>query len=341
MTRTPTQQRAWDDLLAVDAPRPTPDPAWPAPLRARLEGAARSAVADLPPEVTLRLNKSALDALNCDGRYLDLRAQPFEWSPRLLLGKLAHRAIELDHAGGFQRPVRDLVAHAWMEAATDRGSAAAFVAELGGVAADGLRGAVSQRVISFRESFPALPPTAEVRSEKPYLVRLADGRVELRGVPDLVLGRAMATERRMLLVDIKTGGRGPHHLHDMRFYALLATLATGIAPFRVATYYLDEAGWEHEDITFDHLEAAARTVADKLVRAGALGRQPAPEPLRLVPGPACRWCRRAPDCPAAAMASDVAAVVADDAAGLTDDVAALVDEVAAVVPTWQTTLPPS
>jgi hypothetical protein len=326
VTRTPTQQRAWDDLLAIDQPRPTPDPAWPQPLRTRLEEAARRAVDDLPPEVRLRLNKSALDALNCDGRYLDLRAQPFEWSPRLLLGKLAHRAIELDHAGGFQRPVHALVEHAWTEVATDRGSAAAFVSELGGVAADGLRGAVSQRVISFRESFPVLPPTAEVRAEKPYLVRLADGRVELRGVPDLVLGRALASERRMLLVDIKTGSRGPHHLHDMRFYALLATLATGIAPFRVATYYLDEAGWEYEDITFDHLEAAARTVADKLVRAGTLSPQPTSEPLRLVPGPACGWCRRAPECPAAAMASDVAAVVADDAAALADDPAALLTE---------------
>lgn len=80
----------------------------------------------------LRINKTALDALNCDGRYLDLRAQPFAWSVRLLAGKLAHRAIELDHAGGFQRPVGDVVTHAWMETATDRGSAARFAAELAG-----------------------------------------------------------------------------------------------------------------------------------------------------------------------------------------------------------------
>lgn len=306
MTRTPTQQRAWKELLAVDQPRPTPDPAWLDPLHARLEAAALRACADLPPQTVLRLNKTALDALNCDGRYLDLRTRPFEWSPRLLLGKLAHRAIELDHAGGFRRPVRELVAHAWMETATDRGSAANFVAELGGVAADGLRGAVSQRVISFRESFPCLPATAEIRAEKPYVVRLAQGEVELRGVPDLVLGRAVATERRMLLVDLKTGSRSPHHLHDMRFYALLATLATGVAPFRVATYYLDEAAWEHEDITFDHLEAAARTVADKIVRAGALADPPEPEHLRLVPGPSCGWCGRAPECPVTAVEQSVA-----------------------------------
>lgn len=252
----------------------------------------------MPPDATLRLNKTALDALNCDGRYLDLRSSPFTWSGRLLLGKLAHRAIELDHAGGFVRPVDAIVAHAWMETATDRGSAADFVASMDGVAADGLRGAVSERVISFRESFPSLPSTAEVRSEKPYVVRLGQGRIVLRGVPDLVLGRALAHQRRVLLVDLKTGGRGWHHLHDMRFYALLATLATGVAPFRVATYYLDECAWEHEDIDYDHLEAAARTVADKMQRAAALVVPPPVEQQRLLPGPACRWCSRASQCPA-------------------------------------------
>lgn len=128
-------------------------------------------------------------------------------------------------------------------------------------------------------------------------------------MPDLVLGRALATERRVLLVDLKTGNRGPHHLHhlhDMRFYALLATLATGVAPFRVATYYLDEASWEHEDITYDHLEAAARTAADKVLRAGALVHPPPTEHLRLVAGTACRWCSRAPSCPAAVMADAAA-----------------------------------
>lgn len=258
----------------------------------------------MPSDTTLRLNKTALDALNCDGRYLDLQSAPFEWSPRRILGKLAHRAIELDHAGGFRRPVSAIVAHTWMEAATDHGSAADFVATLDGVAADGLRGAVTERVISFRESFPSLPATAEVRSEKPYVVRLGEGRIVLRGVPDLVLGRALAHERRVLLVDLKTGGRGHHHLHDMRFYALLATLATGIAPFRVATYYLDECAWEHEDIDYDHLEAGARTVADKMQRAAALVVPPPVERQRLLPGPACRWCSRAPQCPAAAVASE-------------------------------------
>jgi hypothetical protein len=265
----------------------------------RVERAADRAAGHLEPGTTLRVNKTALDALDCDGRYLDLRTQPFTWSERLLAGKLAHRAIELDHAGGFQRPVTELVTHAWMETATDRGSAADFVADLCGVAADSLRGTVTERVITFRESFPVLPSSAEVRAEKPYTVRLAGGAVELRGVPDLVLGRATARERRVLLVDLKTGNRGVRHLHDMRFYALLATLATGVAPFRVATYYLDEASWEHEDIELDHLEAAARTVAAKVERAGELAAAPPPvDLLRLEPGPACRWCTRSPGCPA-------------------------------------------
>lgn len=305
MTRTPTQQRAWDELLAVSRPRPTPDPSWVEPLRGRLEAAARVATAHLPDGAMLRLNKTALGALDCDGRYLDLRSQPFAWSPPMLLGKLAHRAIELDHAGGFRRAVRDVVAHTWAEAATDRGSSADFLRSLGGVAADGLRGAVAERVITFRESFPRLPWTADVRAEKPYVVRLADGGVELRGVPDLVLGRAIHDERRVLLVDLKTGARSMRHLHDMRFYALLVTLTTGVAPFRVATFYLDEAAWEHEDVDFGQLEAAARTVSAKLERAGALvgGGVPTDE-LRLVGSAACRWCARAPECPQSTVAGD-------------------------------------
>lgn len=295
-----------------------PDLSWAPALRERVEDAARAAASHLDDQTTLRINKTALDALDCDGRYLDMRAQPFTWSPRLLLGKLAHRAIELDHAGGFTRPVKDLVTHAWMEAASDRGSAATFVADLGGVAADGLRGAVTERVITFRESFPVLPPSAEVRAEKPYTVRLAGGAVELRGVPDLVLGRAVPDERRVLLVDLKTGTRSHRHLHDMRFYALLATLATGVAPFRVATYYLDEAAWEYEDLGFDHVDAAARTVAAKVERAGLLvGAPPPAEQLRLVPAAACGWCMRAPGCPATAVAVDDAATAAvGDAAGV-------------------------
>jgi len=90
--RTPTQQRAWDDLLAVRQPRPVPDPSWVPGLRARVERAATRAAGHLDAGVTLRVNKTALDALDCDGRYMDLRTQPFTWSERLLAGKLAHRA---------------------------------------------------------------------------------------------------------------------------------------------------------------------------------------------------------------------------------------------------------
>lgn len=285
MTRTPTQQRAWDDLLAVDQLRPVPDPTWVEPLRARLEKAAWEACDDLPADVTLRLNKTALDALNCDGRYLDLRSEPFEWSPRLLLGKLAHRAIELDHAGGFQRPVRDVVEHAWMETATDRGSSATFVAELGGVAADGLRGAVSERVISFRESFPCLPASAEVRAEKPYLVRLADGRVHLRGVPDLVLGRAMARER------LRAAGHAGHRRRPVPRRDVLPR--RGVLGARGHHLRSPRSGRAH---------------GGRQGRAGRGAGPPAADGAPAVgPRPACRWCRRAPGCPAA--------LVADAAAG--------------------------
>jgi hypothetical protein len=122
----------------------------------------------------------------------------------------------------------------------------------------------------------------------------------LRGKPDFAIGRALhAGRRRLLLVDLKTGRRNAlRNLADMRFYALLATLKYGVAPFRVATFYLDEARWDAEDVDDDVLEAAARTVVAKAARAARLAQPVAETELRLLPGPACDWCGRAPGCPA-------------------------------------------
>jgi hypothetical protein len=56
----------------------------------------------------------------------------------------------------------------------------------------------------------------------------------------------------------------------------------------VATYYLDAARWQHEDIDGDVLEAAVhRTIAGatKLADLATTERPP-----RLSPGPACAFC---------------------------------------------------
>ena len=53
-------------------------------------------------------------------------------------------------------------------------------------------------------------------------------------------------------------------------YALLATLKYGVAPFRVATFYLAEADWDHLDVDEDLLTATVADTAAKIDRAAEL-----------------------------------------------------------------------
>lgn len=302
---TPPQRRVYAELLAVDQRRPAADPALVARVRDLLEERTALAAQARPAGARgLRLNKTALGALDCDGRYLDHRAAPFSWSLAASVGTLAHRAVTLDQAGRRRAEVGMLVDRAWANFG-DRGERFAdHLATLTGVEADALRAEAADRVIEFRECFPLLPSAWAVRLEPQFTVRLHGGALELLGKPDLALGRLHPSERRLLLVDLKTGRRNLRDRADMRFYALLAMLKYGSAPFRVATYYLDEADWDAEDVDGDTLEAAARGVAEKASTAARLTwAAPAdPAELRLVPGPACRWCGRAPGCPAVAEA---------------------------------------
>jgi len=311
---TPPQRRVYHELLAVGASRPPHQPELADAMRTFLE--ERTApVGQLRPSGArgLRLNKTSLAALDCEGRYLDLVDSDFSWSPQTVLGTLVHRSVELDHAGRRTRDVPAVVAQAWGDFAQRGESAGEYLATLAGVEVDALRAEAGARLIEFRECFPLVPATWTVRLEPRLTVHLHRGAVELLGKPDMLWGRADTGERRMLLIDLKTGRRSSKDREDMRFYALLATLKYGVAPFRVATYYLDEADWEAEEIDADSLEAAARSVADRATRAAGLTWQrPEDEALRLVAGPSCRWCGRAPSCPAKAQADAEWALSAPD-----------------------------
>lgn len=294
----PAHEQVITGLLAVDQPRPPIDEGSAERLVALIEDGVGVALEQLDDD--LWLGKSRLDALVCDGRFLDSLEQPFAWAPRLAVGTLTHRVVELDAAGARRRDLDQLVAHAWEEFRARGDGEATFLDHLDPIAADGLRAEVRAAACEFRNTFPALPGWP-VSYEPKLRVRLLGGRLVLSGKPDLLLGSGQRRDaRRMMLIDFKTGARYPHHVHEMRFYALLSTLKHRQAPFRVATYYLDEAAWAAEDVTDALLEAAARDVVDKAVRAVRLHvEEPPADELRLVPTAACGWCGRRPTCPAA------------------------------------------
>jgi hypothetical protein len=301
-TLNPAQRSVLEGLLAVHERRRAHDPDLVGRVRARLLEATRD-TADLVPAGGrgLFVNKSALDALGCEGRYLDRLDSRFEWSPAMVRGALAHEGIAVDLAGGRQQDPGLVIRLAWERFADSGRPAGAFLAGLDGVRADALRAEALATVTEFRDLFPPLPTRWHPRVEPELRVALHRRRITLVGKPDLLLGRATVDRRRMLVVDLKTGQRRPQRdLADMRFYALLAALKYGVAPFRVATFYLAEGDWDHADVDEPLLEAAVREIVAKVATAARLEHQRPPEgELRLTTGPACGWCARAPDCPAA------------------------------------------
>lgn len=298
---TPRQERVLDGLLGwgpVTAPRPPADDRLVARVRDDVQTATAAAAALVPRGRRLVLGKSALEALSCDGRFVDRDDTPFAYNAAMVRGQVAHTAIGLDFAGGRQRSADEVVVQAWRTFADGGGAAAAFLRGVGGVEADALRADAAALLLEFRDLFPPLPAQVPVRCEPSLGVRLHEGRIGLFGRPDLVLGRAHPTQRRLLLVDLKSGWPSPwRDRAEMRFYALLATLKYGVAPFRIATFYLDDASWDEVDVDESVLEAAVRSLGEKTERAARLTfDRPPPEQWQLQAGPGCTWCSLAPSC---------------------------------------------
>lgn len=291
----PAQRRVVTELLAVGQPRPVPDPDRAARLRDLIEGRLAPVIEQRPADARpLTLGKTQLDALSCDGRYLDLRASRFQWSRPTVRGQLIHRSVALDHHTGRTVTVADLLAHAWEEFRHSGDGAVDYADGLTALEAASLQAEASTTVEEHRAVFPPLPDAWRVVYEPTLKARFGAGAVSVRGKPDIVLGRVVPRERRLLLADLKTGNRSRSDRHDMRIYALLATLKYRQAPFKVATVYIDEGTWDEEVVTDDVLEAAARGLVDRLITAMRLTDDPTP--VALAAGPACSWCGRAPDC---------------------------------------------
>lgn len=289
------QRETATQLLGLGVSRPPADPEQYARVRDAIEARLAPVVEARPPDARgMTLGKTQLDALACDGRYLDLRSSDFEWSAPTVRGQLVHRAVNIDHHTRRGHPVEALLDHAWEEFRHSGDSALEFCDAVGELEAAAITGEAATVVEEFRAVFPPLPAAWNVVWEPTITVPLGGGSIRVRGKPDLKLGRPHPRERRMLLVDLKTGNRSPSDRQDMRWYALLATLKYRQAPFRVATVYIDEGRWDVEEVTDDVLEAAARQLVDRLTAAVRLADDPTP--TRLAAGPYCRWCGRAPDC---------------------------------------------
>lgn len=294
---TPAQRRLRDELLAWDRERPLVDPDLAPRLMAALEEGVAEVLATYDVgEERLWVSKSALDRLACDGWWVDRRDAGFAPSSAMVVGVLAHRAIELDQASGRGHAPDALVGRAWHELVTDAGAMADHANGLDRLSAEVLRDDVLQLLTDHRDTWPLLPAAAHVRSEQRVRVELAGGRVVLSGAPDLTIGRVRDDRCRVLLVDLKTGlRREQFERQDLRFYALLLTLKYRQPPFRWASYYVAEGGWDVEDLDEQLLWTAVRRALDGVAQAARLTTGGS---LHLRPGGYCRFCTRRDGCPA-------------------------------------------
>ena len=136
---------------------------------------------------------------------------------------------------------------------------------------------------------PRWRPVTEGTSQYPH-----SGTITLRAKVDLTLGPLAATRARGD-PHLKTGRLLARHREDLRFYALIETLARGLPPRLLATYSLDSGTADTEAVTEGLLRSTLRRTLDAVERMVEV-RFEHRSPTRTA-GAQCRWCTLRNDCP--------------------------------------------
>jgi hypothetical protein len=304
---TPSQRRVVDELMMGGGGRAA-RPHFPDDLARRLRAELQDATADAAERLAMlgaevHVNKAELARVHqCERLHQAESAVGFPgWSKDLARGVVAHKAIELGvFMAGEPAPLElvDAAIDRIIEEGDDR-TPRTWLLEAPATELAELRAAANDLVCKFEASFPPLKKDWRPRLESPVRVELHAGQIVLRSKVDLALGKPEGTQAGVLVVDFKSGRAYPHHIDDLRYYALLETFRSGVPPFRVASYYLDAGNWHHEDVTEELLAITMRRVIDGVLKLAAL-RTNEREPT-FTPGPACGYCRLRDTCEGAAV----------------------------------------
>jgi hypothetical protein len=287
---TPLQNRTLGLL------RRSPDPvvfdqAFIASLRAEVDEAFELFAERLGDE-SLFISKHRLaSVLGCEVQHM--LPDDFEWSPAVAGGQVAHRAIQLGINWRGDPVPADLVDEAIARLIDEGSSLGDWIERLGDAGRSDLVGFAVDKVIKFAECFPPLDrraaPTTESSVRWPV-----DGPIVLSGKVDLIIGRPEGAESRKVIIDLKTGWVAPKHREDLRFYALVETLRTGIPPRKLASFYLDAGEPVVEDVNERTLQTAVRRTLDAIhaeIELRVEGRDPVKRP-----GASCSWCPLSAEC---------------------------------------------
>jgi hypothetical protein len=278
-------QEAIVALLGKGGERPDVAPSMAADLSAAL-------VEELAPHQHLWadgrkiwVHKHALASIHsCETHAVLEWDRDFEWTPAAARGVVSHKAIELMVHWQGEAPPSTMVDEAIARLIEGERGIGSYLGGLAPGERAELRSFAVTRVTTFDDSFPPLQPKWRPVTESPARVELFDGAVVLAAKTDLTLGRPGDK----VIIDLKSGTTLGSHREDLRFYALIETIKLGVAPRKIATYYLDTARAHAEDVTEGLLWSALRRTVDGVVRIAELQRKVRPPEVR--PGPTCRWC---------------------------------------------------
>jgi hypothetical protein len=150
-----------------------------------------------------------------------------------------------------------------------------YVNSLRASALPALTGELERTTAHLVRDWSAVPAGWLPRTNDPVNIALAGGRVVLAGTLDLVLGAPSDGTASVCLVDVCSGARRSSDRTLRHYHALLETLRTGAAPFRVATYYTRDGSLVVDEVDDDLLSGMVDVVVAAVVHAcGAAGDAP-------------------------------------------------------------------
>jgi CRISPR/Cas system-associated exonuclease Cas4 (RecB family) len=288
---TPVQRRTLDALRRSGEPLVF-DADLVADIRTEMRVALDEFAERLQPNQEIFVSKHKIaTVLDCEEFHV--LPDDFEWKAATAKGQVAHRAIQLLLSWRGEANPSDLVDEAMARLADEERGIGAWIAGLSPADEADLRGQSVERLTKFMESFPPLDrranPVTEAAARWPN-----DGPILLQARVDLMIGRPAGNESRKVIIDLKTGRPNVRHRQDLGFYALLETLARSVPPRRLATFYLDAAEAQVEDVSERLLRTAVRRTLDAIHAIVELESEGRP-PVRRA-GVTCRWCPLSDSC---------------------------------------------
>ena len=266
-------------------------------LRAQIQLELEKETVDLVDQIEepLWVSKRQLQAVtSCEALYQAQQVESFEWKLPMTRGQIFHKFVELSIHISPPRAAPELVDEALVSLMNRGDGLADFLLNLNDVERAEIRSDVASLLQTFFDTFPPLRPAWGPTTELPRKVLLHRGKIVLQGRIDLTVGEPDELTAGRVLLELKTGRAVPHHLDDLRFYALLETLVVGVPPSLLASFYVDAGTVQVEAVDEDLLRSAIRRTGNSISRLVQL-RLKKVQPERR-PSGSCRWCPIAADC---------------------------------------------